>query len=61
MRHETRDLPGGISMSRCLNVSASLLSLVSGLPLAPFSPHPRTTMQVSGEATMPWQAAMHTP
>ena len=22
---------------------------------------PRITMQVSGEATMPWQAAMHTP
>ena len=21
----------------------------------------RTTMQVSGEATIPWQAAMHTP
>ena len=57
MRHETRDLAGlarqslnvslsyPVSKSQCLNVSASLLSQVSGLPLFPLPLIPLTNNQ----------------
>ena len=61
MRPETRDLAA--AKPQCLNVSLSpqVSCLWSQVSPCPSSPHPRRTMQVSGEATMPWQAAMHTP